>query len=299
MRKKLLVGVVSMLSVVGMVSACTPPDSSGGLPKETWSFKGTQVKVIESQDAVYDPVFGLCISLAGCEDEPYLLNIGFRVKMGKRNSAEVTVTNNRTDAPENVAPGATVQVTDAAGGKVTFNGVKPVDLLDLTNTSNKLEIVGTYVWASEEDLVGNGLAANSVASALKDGLNLTLAKADISSIDAQDILDLIVDNLGNALGILVQNIPLLGMGDDVLGGGLYVGIGARGGLGSALNGLLGSVSLPAIDIPTDVPPPITDFGLYTMSKSSTTFTHTWAGRKGGLNPIDGRHEWTMVAQKGS
>lgn len=286
MKKRLLVGVVAMLSVVGMVSACTPPSSGGGLPKETWSFKGTQVKVIESQD---------CVVLLNCKDEPYLLNIGFRVTLGKKNSAQAWVVNNRDSAPQDVSPGQTVAVTDA-GSPVVFTNVKPVDLLDLANSSNKLEIVGTYVWSSEEDFVGNGLAADGVASVLKDGLNATVAKASIDDLNAQTILNLVVSNIGGALGILVQNIPLFGMGDDVLGGGIYVGIGARGTLGSSLNALLGGVTLPNINIPTDVPPPITDFGLYTMT-GSKTFVHTWAGRKGGLNPIDGKHEWTMVASK--
>ena len=288
-KKKLLVSVVALMTVVGMTAACTPPDESGGLPAVNWSFKGTQVKVIDSQDEVRG-LFGECIPLevlGGCKDEPYLLNIGFRVKIGQAGSAQVSVTNNRTSAPQDVTVGSTVTVGDEAGGKVTFNGVQPVDLLDLANTNNHLEIVGTYVWASEEDFVGNGLAADSVASLLKDGLNTTLATADISGLDANMILNLILGNIGNALGIMVQNIPLLGLGDDVLGGGIYIGIGAHGALGSAIDGLLGDAAVPTINIPFDLPPSITGGGIYTFT-GAKNFNQTFSGA-GGI------HQWWMTA----
>lgn len=286
-NRKLMVAFVSMLTVIGLASACTPPASGGGLPKKDWSFKGTQVTVNSSQDAVYDPVFGLCISLAGCKDEPYLLNIGFRVQIGKSGSAQAWVVNNRTSAPQDVSPGSTVSVT-AAGGPVIFNGVKPVDILDLANTNNHLEIMGTYVWASEEDQVGNGLAADSVAALLKDALNATLATADLNNLDANFILNLIFSNIGNALGIVVQNIPLLGLGDDVLGGGLYIGIGARGTLGGALDSAIGNMPFPQINIPVlDVPPSIGGGGIYTMT-GSKNYTQTFSGH-------GGTHTWSMTS----
>lgn len=287
MRKKLLVGIVSMLSVVGMVSACTPPDSSGGLPKETWSFKGTQVTVNKSQDCT--------IGFINCKDEPYLLNIAFRVKIGKKNSAETWVVNNRTFAPQDVSEGTTIQVSDAAGGRVDFTGVKPVDLLDLANPSNKLEIVGTYTWASEEDSTGLGWVADDIAGILKDGLNSTLATASLDNLDAQVILDLIFSNLGAVFSIGLQNFMDIDLGlgdlsDDVLGGGMYVGIAARGTLGSSMNSLLSSVQIPGIDIPlVNIPPSIDHIGLYTFS-SSKTWTHQFSGQ-------GGKHTWVMTASK--
>ena len=284
-----VVGAVAMLGVMGLAAACAPQAPDGGVASPNWAFKGTSVKVNSSQDAVYDPIFGACISFAGCKDEPYLLNIGFRVKIGVPNSAQTFVVNPRTDAPEDVAPGQTVNVVGtAAESKTTFAGVKPMDVLDLANSNNKLEIVGTYVWSSEEDQVGNGVGADAVAGLLKDGLNATLAQQDLTNLDASFIIDLVLDNIGGALGIVAQNIPLLGLGDDILGGGMYVGIAARGTLGSAIDALLGSTTFPNIEIPVvNLPPAINGGGLYTMT-GAKGFSQTFVG-------AGGSHTWTMEA----
>jgi len=284
-----LAGGIAMLAVMGVAASCAPtaPGGGGGIATKDWAFKGTSVTVNSSQDEVRDPIFGTCISFAGCKDEPYLLNIGFRVKIGQPGSAQTFVVNPRTDAPEDVGPGQTVNVVGtAAESKTTFNGIQGLDVFDLANANNKLEVVGTYVWSSEEDQVGNGAAANAVANLLKDALNATLATADLTSLDAQFIIDLILGNLGGAFGIIGNNIPLLGLGDDVLGGGMYIGIGAVGTLGSALDAAIGSTPFPNINIPiVDVPPDISGGGIYTLT-GAKNYTQTFTG--GG-----GQHTWNM------
>lgn len=300
-RKKLLVSAVALLTVVGMTAACTPPDSGGGLPAVNWSFKGTKVKVIDSQDEVRG-LFGECIPLevlGGCKDEPFLLNVAFRVKLGLPNSAQAWVVNNRTAAPQDIPAGTTVDpVGDAAGGKVTFGGVQPVDLLDLANTNNHLEVFGTYTWATEEDQFGLGVAADTVANLLKDALNTTLATSDISGLDAQAILNTILNslfaNIGGTFVIGLQNIEnwfggwgLGDLSDDTLGGAVYVGIGAHGVLGSTIDGLLGGVTIPNIDLPVNPPPSIKGGGIYTMT-GAKNFTQTFTGEGGS-------HQWWMTS----
>ena len=67
---------------------------------------------------------------------------------------------------------------------------------------------------------------------------------------------------------------------------MYIGIGAQGTLGSALDGVIGSMAFPNINIPlVDVPPDITGGGMYTLT-GPKTFTQTFVG--GG-----GSHTWTM------
>ena len=44
-----------------------------------------------------------------------------------------------------------------------------------------------------------------------------------------------LDNILGALGLLAQNMPLFGLGDDVLGGALYIGIGAKGDLANIID----------------------------------------------------------------
>lgn len=279
-----LAGAVAMFAVIGLAASCAPTAPGGGIATTNWSFKGTSVKVNSSQDAIYDPIFGACIAIPNCKDEPYLLNIGFRVKIGVPGSAQVFVVNPRTDAPENVAPGQTVNVVGtAAESKTTFNGVQALDLLDLGDPNNHLEITGTFVWASEEDSIGNGLMADGVAGVLKDALNATIGSANLTDLDASFIIDLILDNIGGAFGILANNFPTLGFGDDILGSGMYIGIGATGTLGAALDGVIGSTAFPTISIP--VLPDITGGGFYTLT-GPKTFTQTFTG--GG-----GQHTWTM------
>ena len=268
-----LAAVVGVLAVMGVAAACVPPPTPAN---ESWTFRATQVTVNDSQDEVR--VFGACANF-NCEDEPYTLNIGFRVKIGVPNSAQTVVVNNRTDAPENVGEGQTVNLTGNAQNAVTWNNVKPLDVVDLFNTNNKLEVFGVYSWASEEDFVGNGVAADAVADVLRDALNSTLATGTLPS-DAGLILDLVLDNIFGALGLLAQNIPLFGLGDDVLGGGLYIGIGAKGQLASIIDGTIGSAPPITFDIPLlDLPPDIVGGGIFTMG-GTKTFTQTYSGAGG-------------------
>jgi hypothetical protein len=262
---------VGILAVMGIAASCVPQAPTA----QSWTFRANSVTVNDSQDAVYDPLFGLCVSLSGCKDEPYTLNIGFRVKIGAAGSAQAVVVNNRTDAPEDVSAGTTVNLTGNAQNAVTWANVKPLDVLDLLNSANKLEVFGVYSWASEEDTIGNGLAADGIASILEDALNATLAAGSLPS-DAGQILDLVLDNIFEALGILVNGIPTFGLGDDVLGGALYIGIGAKGGLASTINAAVGSAPPITFDSPLSLPPDVVGGGIFTMG-GSKTFTQSFTG----------------------
>lgn len=268
---------VAILSVMGLAAACAPQPPSN----ESWTFRANSVTVNDSQDEVRG-LFGECIPLEvlnGCKDEPYTLNIGFRVKIGAAGSASTEVVNNRTDAPENIPAGSTVTLTGNQQNAITWNNIKPLDVVDLASSSNKLEVVGVYSWASEEDFVGNGLAADSVANILEDALNSTLAAGTLPN-DVNDILAMILDHIGDALGVLVQNIPLLGLGDDVLGGALYLGIGAKGGLADIINDATASTPPITLAIPlVELPPDIVGGGFFTF-KNSTNFTQSFSGAGG-------------------
>ncbi|MEI2699945.1 MAG: hypothetical protein V9E94_16995 [Microthrixaceae bacterium] len=268
---------VAILSVMGLAAACAPSAPSS----QSWTFRANSVTVNDSQDEVRG-LFGECIPLEvlnGCKDEPYTLNIGFRVKIGAAGSASTEVVNNRTDAPENIPAGSTVTLTGNQQNAITWNNIKPLDVVDLASSSNKLEVVGVYSWASEEDFVGNGLAADSVANILEDALNSTLAAGTLPN-DVNDILAMILDHIGDALGVLVQNIPLLGLGDDVLGGALYLGIGAKGGLADIINDATASTPPITLAIPlVELPPDIVGGGFFTF-KNSTNFTQSFSGAGG-------------------
>ena len=106
MKKLLSRGVLPGMLVATslLATACPPPASSTPV---NWAFKATSVTVNDSQDEVRDPIFGACISLTGCSDEPYVLNVNFRVKIGVANSAQTFVTGSRSNAPSGVGAGST------------------------------------------------------------------------------------------------------------------------------------------------------------------------------------------------
>lgn len=261
-----------MLAVMGLAASCTPPAPTA----ETWTFRGTQVTVNNSQDET----LGICFPASLCQDEPYLINIGFRVQLGVEGSAQTQVLNSRDSAHQNVPEGGVRALTGAQQATVTWNNIKPLDILDLTNSSNKLEIVGVYSWAAEEDFVGLGVAANGTADILRDALNATIAQGDVPS-DLSILLDLILDNIFGALGLLAQNIPLFGLGDDTLGGGLFLGIGAKGALADIIDDSIGSAPPLTFEIPVvSLPPDIQGGGIFTFDTSPRNFTQSYSGAGG-------------------
>lgn len=282
--KGLLAGMLAATSL--LATACPPP---GGPVLNNVTFKATDVTVNDSQDAVYDPIFGLCISLTGCSDEPYVLNVNFRVKIGVANSAQGFVSGSRGNGPGGVGAGSSRVLTGAQQSTATFAGVQGLDILDLLDTNNHLEVWGSYVWALEEDTIGVATAANDVAAILKDAMNATLAQAALPS-DPNFILDLIVDNILNAITLLASNIPLFGLGDDVMGGAIYVGVGAKGALGDIINAAIGTTTLGPIAIPlVSLPPDIDHGGFYTMTGPKS---FTGQGFSGG----GGTHTYNFLAE---
>jgi hypothetical protein len=262
-RRRSATFFAAFISVAMVAAACTPPPPP---TVKTWEFKSTQVTVNEANDCVPVPFFGGCIPPSSDTDEAYVLNVAFRVKIGQANSASTWVAGSRSN-DTSVNEGQTKTLTGAAQNGVTFSNVSTLDVANLS--SNKLEVVGTYTWVMEKDSVGVATAANDVAAILKDALNGTLAQAE-GVIDPNLILDLIFDNLGSSFTLLLSNIPLLGLGDDALGGAFYIGIGAKGGLATTLDGLLGSIPPPNFSVPVlALPPDVVNFGVFTMQNTKT------------------------------
>lgn len=269
---------------MAIAASCAPPPAPAA---QTFTFRGNTVTVNDSQDEV-------CVLFCvNSEDEPYLINIGFRVRIGAPGSASTQVINTRNHALQDVPVGATRTLNANQQAKVTWSNHRPLDILDLANSSNKLEIVGVYSWAAEEDFVGIGVAANDVATILAQVLNNTLASSSLPS-DPSFILDLIIDNLGDAFTLLLQNIPLLGLGDDTLGGGMFVGIGAKGALAGIIDSTISSTPFPSFAIPVlDLPPDIQGGGFFTTGSNvgvQKNFTQAYTG-------AGGKHTYTYIAER--
>jgi hypothetical protein len=268
--RSVAVGVLT-LAVMGLTAACMPPTPGG----RSVTFKANSVTVNDSQDETC--VLGIC---ANRSDEPYVFNIAFRVKIGVPNSAQAYLVGDRSNAVNSLGAGQSATLTGNQQAAVNFGGITGLDVADLLNPENHLEVVGVYTWANEQDTVPIGQAATGTAAVLKDALNSTLATADLSNFDASAIVNLIFDNLGSAFGIVSGNIPLFGLGDDNLGGAIYVGIGAQGTLGDLINSVASSFVIPNINIPiVDLPPDINGGGLFTLN-GNKTFTQSFSGSGG-------------------
>jgi hypothetical protein len=278
-----LVGLVAACAAVA--AACAPAPTPGAPPTPIdWSFRGTNLTVNNVQDEVC--IFSACVN---SEDEPYLLQVAFRVRIGQPGSAQAWVVKGAT-LPATSA-GQSRTLNDSTGAKVTFGGIQPLDVLDALNPSNKMDVVGTYTWAAEEDAI-NSLTggAESIADIFESALNSTLAAGTLPNGDTNALIGMIIDalfdNVGTPFNLILSNIPCLGLCDDVLGGALYVGLGATGTLASLIDGVLASTSIPSIAIPVvEVPPDVQGGGIYTMG-GVRNFTQTFSG-------ADGVHTYTF------
>src|SRR4051794_27032997 len=77
-----------------LATACPPPTPPAVSP---WKFNTTSLKVNEAQDGVWVniPFVGrTCVAIPNCNDEPYVMNVNFTVKIGggTSNNAQAFVT---------------------------------------------------------------------------------------------------------------------------------------------------------------------------------------------------------------
>jgi hypothetical protein len=292
-KRSARLAIIGIFAVVGLTAAACAPSAGIGAPPApiNWSFKGTNVTVNQSQDGVY--LFGNCIAIPNCKDEPYLLTVAFRVRIGQANSADAWVVKGDTVSPS-LGNGDSKTLTAGEAGKVSFTGIQPLDVLDALNSNNKMDVVGTYTWAAEEDTINSlTTGADAIANIFKSALNSTLAAGTLPNGDTSALVTLIVNalfnNIGNPFSLILSNIPCFGLCDDVLGGSVHIGIGATGTLASLIDTAIAGTTIPNISIPlVDVPPDIQGGSIYTMGgikNVSQTYSgaggnHTWGFQSG-------------------
>ncbi len=235
------------------VPGFTPPQSQGNVRIQA----DTLTVIDHNNDA-----FG-----ASLWDEPYLVNLGFRVQFGVANSASTFVVENVSN--ELSCPGGPngsgfsflsnitcsngeSSAVPAAMGQLNFPGLKLTDVGDLI-WGYQPEVAGVFTFAYEEDQVfGSGNVAATVAGfagALKTILNSTIAVGVLPS-DGNAAAALIVDVIGDvALGFigntLLGFLSGLGNADDLIGIVPIIVVGINGTLASLANafGLSGTAVL--------------------------------------------------------
>lgn len=248
-RAKLLAAsVVASLALVA--GACTTPGSGGGggggLPD--FRFTANKVTVVEHNDTF----------LYGQRDEVFAVNLWFRVKVGKANSAQVGVVGDRSKAFDDLGNGESHPFTPAQQATANFNDVELLDAGDLLNPSKNLEIVGTWTWAMEADDVGVDGVMTNVVDKVRNALNMIVANGSVPE-DPNQLVAALLGDFGSAFnlvaGALFSSIP--GIPDDAVGSRFYIGVGAKGALSSIIdaavpNNVFPSVAIPIVSVPPDI-----------------------------------------------
>ena len=293
LHSRRLVALIAGLSSIALVGACTAGGgyTYGGPPQANRTFKATSVTVNHSNDG--------CFLFCPYNDEPKVVNIGFRAIMGTPNSASGFVVSgaNHWNGVFEQGPGEgqSYNYQGAEQAPATFNNLLMPDVADLLQGAH-LEIAGVWAWKVEDDGI---LAANvndialAIVPAIVAALNQTIAIASVPS-DTSQIVNAVLAAIGN-LGFfqlfstvftgLLNNLNI--SSDDVVGSSMYVGIGSSGTLASIIEPVVGSIAFPTVAIPTLIVPP--DIGGGKIFSLSYAHNFTDSTTNGG---VDGQHTTT-------
>lgn len=226
-----LFATVTLLAGISLVAAaCTPP---AGPAPTNWKVRPVSVTVVNPEDT-------------DAGDEPYVIQVGFRSKLGVAGSTQVTVASQcRTGtlpATDVGRPGVTVPVPPG-GADISFNNVTNLDVGDLALNYAPLEILGTLTFVAERDAIFSSCAVtdlidNSLTPILGDALELLIASQPIPPTQEQ-LIALITDNLGSLLGtiggLIAAVLEGLGNPDDIIGVAAQIHLPTAGTLTGLLN----------------------------------------------------------------
>ncbi len=249
-----------LLAVTMLFTACTP-ESQGGVPGSTFRFKASKVTVVSENDT----------GLYAGGDEPFVLNLWFRVKYNQPNSAQVGIVGSRNNALGSTLAGQSATLTGGQTSEVVFGDVQLVDVLDVFNNNNKLEVVGTWTWAMERDDVAVTGVADSALNIVKNLLNTVVASGNIPE-DPNELVGAILGDFDDIFklvaGALFASIP--GIPDDAIGSRFYIGVPSKGTLSDIVDATAGQLPFPSIGIPIiSVPPDINGGHIFSLGHNST------------------------------
>jgi hypothetical protein len=232
MRKSTMVGAL-VASVALLAVACTP----GGPAANNWKVKPNTIQVVRQN------------SFTTAGDRPYVIQIGFRSKLGVANSSSASISSQcysgALPAPD-AAPAGTTVAVPAGSADISFPAVQNLDIGDVLLNTAPLEIFGDLTFVMNRNVLpfitscAISDALNSLlVPALRDALNLLIAASPVPPTQDQ-LVNLIVSNLGNFLqgaGSLIASI-LEGIGaapDAVVGVGVQLLLPTAGTFTDLLN----------------------------------------------------------------
>lgn len=205
------VGIGAVLVISVIAAACTP----GGPPPTTYKVSPYSVTVNHQEDR-------------DGGDEPYAIQLGFRSKLGVKNSTQVTFASqcHKGKLPkQDAAPSGTTLMFPARAADITFDNVQRLNLGDLALETAPFEILGTLTFVAERDGIFEGCAVSDLLKSalrgtLKDALELLIARSSTPPT-TEDLINLIVDHIGDfvsaAVSLVGAVIEGLGDPDDIIG----------------------------------------------------------------------------------
>ncbi len=262
--------LAALLGAVALVGAACAP-----APPTDWRVSPDSITVNDSED-----------NDAG--DEPYVIQVGFRSKLGVPGSSDASVASQCStgNLPANdAAPNGTTVTIPPGSADITFPGVQNLDLADLAmDPAPPFEVIGTLSFVMERDGIFESCAVTDalrslLAGTLEDALELLIANADTPPT-TEDLVNLVLENLGDfvaAAGSLIAAvIEGLGNPDDIIGVAAQIHLPTRGALTDLFNTALavGGVFSPGLEqgfIPVDGLPSELQIRVGTLSPSSATF----------------------------
>jgi hypothetical protein len=272
MNRKLTAAAVLVAAISVLAASCTLPAPAS----RNWKVKPVSIEVVEKED--FDP-----------GDEPYVIQLGFRSKLGVENSSQVSVRSgcraNQLPATD-VGTNGTVVPVPPGGSDIEFPGAQNLDIGDILLETAPFEIFGTLSFVMERDGLFAGACAvtdliqNVLSGVLKDSLNVLIAGSDVPPTE-EELIDLIVSNLGDFLsaipGLIAATIEGLGDPDDILGVAVQIHLPTAGAFTSLLDLGLTLAGLDNGVLEIDELPPTVAFRVGKLLPSSASFTFSGPG----------------------
>ncbi|HMR96792.1 MAG TPA: hypothetical protein PKE05_14740 [Microthrixaceae bacterium] len=268
---KRLSAIGALLVAVSLLgAACTV----GGPAPTDWKVKPATIKVVTGEDM-------------DAGDEPYVIQVGFRSKLGVAGSTHVQVASQcRSGAlpATDAAPNGTTVAIPAGSADVTFPQAQNLDIGDVLLGTAPLEIFGTLTFVMERDGILDSCAMtdafeSALVPVMHDALETLIASSPVPPTQEQ-LISLIVDNIGNFLNavgsFLAAIIEGLGNPDDVIGVGVQILLPTAGAFTDLLNTAfsIGGVFLPGLEsgfIPINGLPSSVKIRVGSLLPSAATF----------------------------
>jgi hypothetical protein len=269
MRKISSIG--ALVVVTAMLAACTV----GGPAPTDWKVKPVSINVVRGEDR-------------DGGDEPYVIQLGFRSKLGVAKSSSVSLASQcytHGIPATNAAPDGTTVTVPAGKADISFPQTQNLDIGDVLLKTAPLEIFGDLTFVMERDAVfTDGCAiSDALKSALvgtiRDALDLLIAASPVPPTQDQ-LINLIVKHLGDflsAVGSIIGSvIEGLGNPDDIIGVGVQLLLPTAGTFTDLLNTAfsIGGLFEPGLDkgfIPIDGLPSTVKVRVGSLVPSQTSF----------------------------